>query len=130
VILADGRWLKPLMNTPFYSSNFIFNLPTRFVFHHLKTPRSNLDVYHMRGCGFFIIKPTKAENYSLNKLRSDLASWTHAFHNFLKKKWLNTKRNGRTGRLRSPRDLAPRLEVARDSRAWSFCKARGLSPRA
>ena len=38
-------------------------------------------------------------------------------------------RNGRTGRLRSPRDLAPRLEVARASRTCGFCEARGLSPR-
>ena len=83
----------------------------------------------MRGCGFFIIKPTKAENCSINNLRSDLGLlWTHA-STLYNKKMAKAMRNGRTGRLGSPRDLGPRPKLARPSRACCIRETRGLSPR-
>ena len=44
------------------------------IFNKKKLPRSNLDVFHMREYGFIIIKPTKAENLSINKL--EIGSWS------------------------------------------------------
>ena len=54
--------------------NLSLHLQQLDVLSPLKTPRSNLDVFHMREYGFIIIKPTKAENLSINKL--EIGSWS------------------------------------------------------
>ena len=63
--------LNPWRTLPFIAQLHLQPPKIRFVL-PLKTPRSNLIVFHMREEKFFIIRPTKADNLHKRKLRSHL----------------------------------------------------------